>query len=244
MLNFLTKKKRNINEDSLKYFKSIMAVAISLLKNDSPIRLYDLIYALGKPYQFEVINQCIKDKPLSKDKAFAFEHLFLKNANEKYLFTKLDESGMFINYTNSRTMTTIHPSSSLIFSFPWNLNRLCDAFKDVGEKVGNKWEHDPLNHRVVHFYPLNIGYVTNGNHSTVMNIINNEAPMNITEELDLAPVYDEIYTDGQYFRRIHDDIIVDEVTSVEFAAIFEIGRLILNNSLQIAAIENKSKETF
>jgi hypothetical protein len=123
-------------------------------------------------------------------------------------------------------------SSSLIFSFPWNIGGLCNAFNNVGEKVGDKWKHDPLNHKIVLIKPLNIGYVTNGNHSTAMNIIDNEAPLFVKEELNLAPIYEEIYTDGEYFRRIQDNKIVDEVASVEFAAIFEIGRLILNNKLK------------
>lgn len=236
MLNFLTKKNRNSNDDNIENFKTIIFVANSLLKSDSPSRIYDLIYALGKPYQFDVINKCIKGTPLDRNSAFAFEHLFLKNRNENYRFTKDDSTGRLINYSNRLTRTTIHPSNSLIFSFPWHLGRLCNAFENVGEKVGSKWEVDPLNHRVVHIYPLNIGYITNGNHSTVMNIINNEAPMNITEELDLSPVYNEIYTDGKYFRRIQDNKILDEVTSVEFAAIFEIGRLILNSNFDFSVI--------
>ncbi|RHW36015.1 hypothetical protein D1B31_18170 [Neobacillus notoginsengisoli] len=231
MINFLRKKGKNLNNNNFENFQSIMFVANSLLKSDSPSRIYDLVYALGKPYQFDVINKCIKGTPLSRDSAFAFEHLFLKNSNENYRFMKDDSTGRLINYSNRLTRTTINPSNSLIFSFPWHLNRLCDAFENVGEKVGSKWEVDPLNHRVVHIYPLNIGYVTNGNHSTVMNIINNEAPMNITDELDLSLVYDEIYTDGKYFRRIQDKKILDKVTSVEFAAIFEIGRLILKSGV-------------
>src|SRR5690606_30897143 len=123
----------------------------------------------------------------------------------------------------------LEPSNHIIFSFPWHRNRLSDAFKYIGKKVNNKWEHDPINHRTTLLYPLNIGFVTNGYHSSAMNIINNEAPMRITEILDLTPIYEELYTDGDCFRRKSDDKFVDEVTSVEFAAIFEIGRLILKN---------------
>ncbi|WP_338473335.1 DUF6710 family protein (plasmid) [Niallia sp. XMNu-256] len=219
------------SEEHLQNYKNILFVATTILESDNPHRIYDLIYSLGKPYQFEVINMCIKGKPLSRDSAFCIEHLFFKNGNKHFQFKKTDETGNSINYTSCKKKTTIHPSDSLIFAFPWKTSRLLDAFNNIGEKVGDKWKQDPLNHKVVLIHPLNIGYVDNGNHSTVMNIINNEAPMYVTAELNLAPIYEELYTDGQYFRRIKDKQEVDKVASVEFAAIFEIGKLILRNKV-------------
>lgn len=226
MINFRAKREK-INKD-IASFNNILSVANKLLESNAPSRLYDLIYSMGKPYQLEVINSCIKGKSLSTDKSKDIEHLFFENNCKYYRFIKEDETGRnFINYSSCSKEYKIHPSESLIFTFPWEEKRLIDAFINIGEKVGDKWKHDPLNHRVTHILPLNIGYVTNGYHSSAMNIISNESPMIITEELNLAPIYKEIYTDGQYFRRKLDDTIIDRVASVEFAAIFEIGRLLI-----------------
>lgn len=221
---FNIKKNKNNNVES---FNNILNFAKSILQSDQPQRIDDLIYSLGKPYQFKIINMCIKGKPLSRNSAFNFEHLFFRNDAKKYQFIKVNSAGDFINYNESLIGKKIHPDSSLIFTFPWNKNRLSDAFNHIGETVQNEWKFDPLNHRVLYISPLNIGYVLNGNHSAVMNIINNEAPMIITEELDLTLVYEEIYTDGQFFKSKLDNSIIDQVSSVEFAAIFEIGRLLL-----------------
>lgn len=217
------------NRKPNKEFENILSMATKIMKSEYPERIYDLIYSLGKPYQFEIINKCIKGNPISQDNWYYYEHLFFKSCYDKYRLIKEDNNGALLNYTSFTEEKYLDPSNHLIFAFPWHQNRLSDAFENIGEKVDNKWKHDPFNHKTTLLYPLNIGYVTNGHHSSAMNIINNEAPMRITQILDLTPIYDEIYTDGNCFRRNSDHKFVDEVTSVEFAAIFEIGRLILKN---------------
>lgn len=222
------KSKFTKSENERQMFTNILSNAKKILDGEHPERIYDLINSLGKPYQFDLINRCIKGKPIDNHNASFIEHLFFKNSFEHYKLILTDNDGAMINYSSSKDKVVL-PSKNLILTFPWDETRLLDAFNNIGEKVGNEWKQDPMNHRVVLINPLNIGYVTNGNHSTAMNIINNEAPMTITEEMDLSPVFDEIYTDGQFFRWMNGDAIIDEVNSIEFAAIFEIGRLIINN---------------
>lgn len=120
----------------------------------------------------------------------------------------------------------ISPSSHLVFTYPWDQKRLLDAFLNVGEAVDNKWKHDPLNHIVTLIDPLNIAMIANGNHSAAMNIISNESLFRVKYILDLFPVYQEIYTDGIDFKYRSNDTLIEKVSSVEMAAIFEVGRLI------------------
>jgi hypothetical protein len=230
---FFSKTKNSKEDNSADHFKSILSFALEILDSDHPKVIYDLIYSLGKPYQIKLINDCVMGNSLSRDSAPFEEHLFFKHIHKKYSLKKTDISGSYKNYSKPTTKKTLLPNETLIFTFPWHNKRLSDAFSTIGKKVGNPWMHDSLNHRVTYIFPINIGYVTNGNHSTAINILNNEAPMNVTEELDLTTIYDEIYTDGLYFKRVDDDSIVDRVASIEFAAIFEIGRMILNKNITI-----------
>lgn len=240
IFNLLTTKK-DTNSKPNNDFEKIMSFAKKIVESEHPLRIYELVYSLGKPYQFEIINMCIKGKPISNELYPFIEHLFLKNNYKNYKLYKENEEGKVINYT-SVIDKKIHPSEFLIFAFPWNEDRLMNAFNDIGVKVDNVWKNDSLNHRVIHISPLNIGYVHNGHHSTVMNIINNESTMEVTEQLNLSPIYDEIYTDGIFFRKIVDNSIIAEVTNVEFAAIFEIGRLLNNKPIcEENTCEKKSK---
>jgi len=217
-------------EDKLHQFNNIMNSAKEIINSGKGHLLKDIIYTLGKPYQFKVINDCLKGDKIKtlKDP----EHLFLRHAKDFYQFRKTNEQGEFINYKSIKdTNKKVHPSSHLIFTFPWNLRgRLIPAFLNIGNNVGEPWEHDFLNHKLLHLYPLNISYITNGNHSTVINIINNECEMYLDEQLDLTPIYKDIYTNGMHFKNKNDDSIIDTCSSVEFAAIFEIGRLIIDNN--------------
>ncbi|WP_066418251.1 DUF6710 family protein [Sutcliffiella cohnii] len=218
-------KKKNIKE-----FNNILSFATSILNSSNPKRIYEVMYSLGKPYQFKLINDLLKDNTVSNN-ALAIEHLFLKKSKDNYRFILTNENNEIINYSTHIGNRVVHPSETLILALPWNIDRLYNAFQNIGRNVGVPWENDDLNHRVIYISPINIGYIFGGNHSTVINIINNEASMKITEDLDLTPVYNKIYTDGRFFYNKQTNKIIDEVASVEFAAIFEIGRLILQRDI-------------
>lgn len=218
-------------------FRSILYLANSILNGkDQPTpRIYDLIYSLGKEKQFKRINDVIKRK-IHDNSDQHEERLFFKEFSHKtYNFIQnynewsMDKPS---NYLKIEAEKTLDPPKNLIFTCPWNSERLTSAFLNIGENVENPWKHDRYNHTMTLIEPLNIGMMSSGNHSAAINIICNEAPIKVTHVLDLAPVYNEIYTDGFFFYLKTDDSVISEVTSVEFAAIFEIGRLINNSNLK------------
>lgn len=220
----------NINTQNTKEsdsFQSIISLAVEILNSPYPNRIYDLIYTLGKPKQFQRILDCMNGQKEDNHDADE-EQLFIQGhpSEHNYHFNKPDN----IKF-GERFYYDLDPSKYLVFTYPWNQVRLTNAFLDVGEIVGNKWAHDPANHQMTLIYPLNIGLIFNGNHSAAMNIISNESSFKVTQILDLSSVYTEIYSDGLNFIYRLDDSIIGKATSVEMAAVFEIGRLIIEHSL-------------
>lgn len=221
-------------------FYQIMRYATSILEINSREarlkRINDLIITLGKSHQMDIINNLIKgNKNDLNDRKI--EKLFLKDYNYKiYSFNQRinNENNLHginnreSNHSKENSNRTLHPRNSLIFTFPWNDDRLIEAFCNIGKNVGEPWENDDNNHEMTIILPLNIGVVTSGLHSSTINIICNESPIKVTYYLDLAPIYNDIYTDGYFFYFLKNKSVISEVSSVEFAAIFEIGRLINN----------------
>lgn len=53
------------------------------------------------------------------------------------------------------------------------------------------------------------------------------------ETFDLSPLFEHVRCDGSTFRRVHDGSVINRVNEPEWAAIFEIGRLM--HSLNVTA---------
>ncbi|GEM05957.1 hypothetical protein HMI01_29450 [Halolactibacillus miurensis] len=203
-------------------------------------RIKDVIYSLGRVHQFELINNIIKKTGYQINSNNSIMDLFFDTNKCNYYFHKLSDSGYeIVNIQDRRDDNSfISPSETLVFSFPWNKQRMIDAFKEIGEAVGNKWEHQPINHKVCLIKPLNIAVIENGYHSSSINIITNESPFKVTSCLDLTPIYNEIFTDGVYFFDKKSSTKLAPVRSVEMAAIFEIGRIILDDSEKALDIDS------
>lgn len=214
----------NKNRESQEKFKIIIDTAKKILEGPHPGRIFDYIYTLGKPTQFQRIVDCI-DGSIKNNNDSGIDQLFMnispiesRNLYELLSYKTLQEDIQLIN-----------PSKYLIFSYPWNQERLFSAFMEVGNEVGNPWEHQDLNHRLTMIDPIKIGVIDNGNHSATMNIISNEAQFKATQYVDLEPWFSKIYSDGVHFKSIADHKVIGRVTSLEMAAIFEIGRLLIQN---------------
>ena len=48
---------------------------------------------------------------------------------------------------------------------------------------------------------------------------------------DIRPLYEFVKCDGQYFKRTEDGSNIAEVKNIEIAAIFEIGRLMMEQNI-------------
>jgi len=87
-----------------------------------------------------------------------------------------------------------------------------------------------LNHQVILWEPIRVGWVHGGNHSIAVGILLGRGTIPPQCTYDISPLYRYVTCDGEVYRRKSDGAIISEVASVEFAAIFEIGRLMATPS--------------
>ena len=118
--------------------------------------------------------------------------------------------------------------SDVILPWPWERKRLKNTIIKIRKNghFGN-WRQDD-NHRIDLWLPIGIAWVFSGNHSIATGIIQGTGEVKPEYVHDMSELYRYIKTDGEYYRRTKDEKIIAKVGNVEFAAIFEIGRLLLS----------------
>ena len=124
-------------------------------------------------------------------------------------------------------------STDLILPWPWKKSRLINAIESIGNgRLKGVWRQDP-NHCIELWLPIGLGWVTCGNHSIAIGIIQG-GKIKPHTFYDMSSLYKYIRCDGEYFIKNDfntTDEIIGNVTSVEFAAIFEIGRLLIEKNI-------------
>lgn len=78
--------------------------------------------------------------------------------------------------------------------------------------------------------PMGIAWVRGGNHSISTGIIQGSGIIQPTGIVDISNIFNHIYTDGMNYYRKSDHQIISQVKNIEFAAIFEIGRIMKEKS--------------
>lgn len=119
----------------------------------------------------------------------------------------------------------------LILPCPWNREGLIRNLS--GLRIGGtwgKWRQD-WNHRVELWLPMGIGWVFGGNHSIAAGILQSTGQVKPEITYDISDVYDHVTCDGLDYRRSYDGSIIDRVSDLEMAAIFEIGRIMLEHDI-------------
>lgn len=127
-------------------------------------------------------------------------------------------------------------SKDLILPWPWNRNRLLNTITKIGkDRSWGQWKQDYANHYVEVWLPMGIAWVNGGNHSITTGIIQG-GELEPKHYYDISEVYKHIKCDGKNFIRtrtnsIIDDEIICPVTNIDFAAIFEIGRILVERGI-------------
>ena len=125
----------------------------------------------------------------------------------------------------------INLSTDLILPWPWRKERLLKCLKYIGkDREWGKWKQDEHNHRVVVWLPMGICWVHGGNHSIAVGIVQGGS-LKPDYWYNISAVYKYVKTDGDYFYRISDNKKLCHIQNVEFAAIFEIGRMMYENHI-------------
>lgn len=127
---------------------------------------------------------------------------------------------------------TIELKKDLVLPWPWKRERLISSISYIGEsRPRGEWLEDEYNHKIELWLPLGIAWVHGGNHSIASGIIQGVGVVKPKVIYDISKIYDYIYCDGMNYIRIKDNTILGPVTCLEFAAIFEIGRMMKENDI-------------
>lgn len=127
-------------------------------------------------------------------------------------------------------------SKDLILPWPWNRDRLIGVISNIGkDRSWGIWEQDYKNHYVEVWLPIGIAWVNGGNHSITMGIIQG-GQLKPENYYDISGIYEYVRCDGKNFIRIKTNSIISEeilcpVKNVDLAAIFEIGRLLVQRGI-------------
>ena len=78
---------------------------------------------------------------------------------------------------------------------------------------------------------MGVSWVNRGNHSIAAGIIQGAGTLIPESVTDISNVYDYVRCDGRHFIRSEDSSVIAPVRNAEFAAIFEIGRMMRDNHL-------------
>jgi hypothetical protein len=247
MLNFLIRKKekqpekkanskKNKPQSQKEYFDNILSFANSVLNhsseqnqaykkyyskgNEHPI--LDVVRLVGRNVQTKYLTSLLVHKDetslpsLFPETAFFGDRTFLTDDYKRlYDFKK-----------EVKSTKSVDLNKDLILPWPWKRSRLISAICNIGEnrRWGN-FKQDFNNHYVELWLPLGIAWVQGGNHSIASGILQGKGTLKPVYTYDISDVYDVIYTDGLNYYRKKDNVVICTVNDVDFAALFEIGRL-------------------
>lgn len=188
----------------------------------------DVIRILGRSLQTEYLSHLLYLANESNLETIHFWEIFFDNcfpltsSGKTYsdLIKKLD------------THKDIDLSKDLVLPSPWKRDRYIKCISNIGEgRACGKWEEITTNHSITLLLPLGIALVNGGNHSISTGIIQGEGVISNAAVYDISPLYEYVKCDGLNYIRISDGVIINKVPNIEFAAIFEIGRLMVQNSI-------------
>ncbi|WP_408007447.1 DUF6710 family protein [Pseudalkalibacillus sp. A8] len=217
---------RDLEMERRKRFQHILNFAESVIqkgevnfKSKHPI--IDVICLLGRKTQSEMISDLLQCN----------ETLTSAPPLERLLFSHtvpITPDGRKLNDFKKKVNLerTIKLKRDLILPLPWQRSRLVQSLTKIGfDRDWGPWTQDDLNHKVEVWMPMGIVWVHGGSHSIASGIIRGEGVINTSNVDDISEIYDHVSCDGLNFYRTEDNSVIAPVQNLEFAAIFEIGRM-------------------
>lgn len=147
---------------------------------------------------------------------------------------------------------TLSLNNNSIIPLPWNRERLAKVIFAINKKG---FINDEESHTAYYYAPLDICFVTNGNHSVCAGICKGEGSLKAAA-YDITPFFNHIYSDAYDWIDIHSNEKIIEVHDYRVAIIYELARLryclqenipfkkwsdIYNNSITISSSELERK---
>lgn len=212
-------------------FQYAMRTAQTIAKKN-PRALADFVRLLARPSIAERMAVCgLFNEHQNKN------HFTLNNSMvEQYWFgtgRAVTETGKSFDNIMQQIHTTrdLYLGRDLVVPFPWHAERFVNNLATLGSVNENPWQQDNINHHITLWLPLGIAWVTGGNHSITAGIIQGEGKITAHDIYDISPIYEHVVCDGETFRTTHYNEVIAPVTSPEWAAIFEIGRIMLERGV-------------
>lgn len=113
--------------------------------------------------------------------------------------------------------------TDLVLPAPCNMSRLRQRIENQESRITQGWSK-----RIVLVYePFGIVLVDYSDAECLASLIDQEGEVEVDYFHDYSDLYQYVYCDGKNFIRTWDGHVIAPVFDVEFAAIFEIGRILL-----------------
>lgn len=192
------------------------------IANQNPDALPDFVRLLGRKLQSDYMCRAISwldehKMPNLEPKLVWFNELLPLNSDGQCVHDLKEKTG---------TTRTLKLASDIILPWPWNVSRVASNISCIGPgRPCGSWEQDTINHNVEYWLPFGIGWVYGGNHSIMTGILQGEGFITTKRVYDLSKLFPHVRFDGNAFIRISDGTVIQKATEFEFAAIFEVGRL-------------------
>ncbi len=119
-------------------------------------------------------------------------------------------------------------ATAVVLTGPWSRACLARVLARIGAgRPWGAWRGDPLNHAAIIWLPWGLVEMINGLHSAIAGAALSKGVFRATVVCDVGPLYEHVACDGRYYTRRHDGAVLAQVEDVQWATLFEIGRLML-----------------
>lgn len=205
-------------EESKPSFDEIMRMA-EAIAGQNPAGLRQLVRALLLPLQAEhllAVAQLEQHKAPSHFDSYTFF----------FPLSKVAQSTDFWVQPTPRVVLNL--ASDIVLPTPWERERYASALAHTGEgRARGAWRSDS-NHAVSVWLPWRIGFVGGGNHSIAAGILSAQGELAATTVYEMSSLLDLVRCDGKHFINAKTGEKIGKVSDVRRAAVFEIGRMLLN----------------
>lgn len=199
-------------------FQKIVSIGTEIhIKNHEALLLY--IKSLARKIQYDLYVQFLCSNPSNAPRN-ELSHFF-GELPQSFHSTK------WIQETKSKDKYTINLSEDIAISSPWTSDRFIKSMSCIGEnKPCGTWRKDSSNHYIELLMPFRIAWFGNGYHSGMTGILHGQGVAEADETYDATPLFDFMHTNGVHFYDTATGEKLSNVKHVEFAAIYELGRLL------------------
>lgn len=200
-------------------FEQLMMCARDIVTKN-PAGLPGLIVAILRPLQAEQILSVAERADHTARSEITTARFFSKNFYFS-LFDGLDCVAL------SADRYRLRLNKHLVLPTTWGKSSFVSAIAAIGtDKRQSCWRQDP-NHRVTLLLPWGVGVVEGGSHSIAAGILAGDGELTPTKVLDFSLALAQYHCEGVKIIETSTGRVVGEMHDERFAAVFEIGRLML-----------------